>query len=107
MLVLVVVWQLLPSPHLSHCSLRVGPKVLGCVVSVIPLASLFDAEDAAEGTIGDLVLPLVLSENIFIQEITFSRGSVLYSAHMFHPYLGFSLMLNFCCRKLFLKVLLI
>ena len=53
----------LPSTaHLSLGSLGVGAKVLGGVVGVVPLTSLLHTEHAAEGTVGDLVLPLVLKQ---------------------------------------------
>ena len=81
MLVLVDVCRQPSPPHLSDGPLCVGPKVLGCVVSVIPLASLLDAEDAAEGTIGDLVLPLVLSNYNLHYRSSSPEGR--YSGHIF------------------------
>ena len=48
------------STHLSFCPLSVGSEVFSRIGSVVSLASLLDAEHRAEGSIGDLISPLVL-----------------------------------------------
>ena len=67
---------LLLSAHLSLGSLGVSSEVLGGVVCVVSLTSLLHTEHAAERTVGDLVLPLVLKQ-IFLHLFSIEGWSML------------------------------